>query len=193
MVFERPSDPPEVFRSDGRGKAARTDEAYARLALSYLAAPKGERRGLSERWSAQFGRHKHRWQADLRRARGFCERDPRTGELMLSAQGEMLVLGLDDPEFWHAIGDAESRLIAADDWITLVLNAPGADPVLRAHQINQVRAYASRRGESFLAALKRLVAIKRGELSSSEAFFYPDGSRETPKESWEQSGSVGNR
>jgi hypothetical protein len=113
-MLARPSDPPPAFRGDRRGRAARTDEDYAQLAVSYLALAKDARRHAAAIWAERYpeGGSKRTWLNRLVRAKRYVE-----GEY-LSEAGMALVYGED----WIDRFDFDAKW---DSALNIATMAPG--------------------------------------------------------------------
>lgn len=110
--FASVTDPPAVWRQDGRGRGgARTDRDYAELAFAYVSAadPKS-RRTLPRRWSEGFGGAVKTWQNRLAetRSRLLLDNDDR-----LTEKAEQLLFG-GALDIEQTLMEAERRL--SGDW-----------------------------------------------------------------------------
>lgn len=186
MGFARPSDPPQTFREDWRGKAPRTDEDYAALAVSYLAA--GGSRRIASEWSERFGRSAQRWRMDIAVAKRFIQK-AQDGTLMLTEEGQRLAYG--GPVAQHELDE-----IAVAEWLDVMER--GADEVRRAAVTVATGRWSRKKGMTAREGLAHLIAQQRDTLAAAEAFLYssdlgendpasdPSRSQTKPKESWEQ-------
>ena len=101
-IFARAGDPPAAFRSDRRGRSARTDEDYALLASAYLSMRPESRRQAAARWAKDFpeGGNRRTWINRLVRARQFVEGDYLTDEGMALVFGDDWQDRFDFDEKW---------------------------------------------------------------------------------------------
>jgi len=106
------TDPPAVWREDGRGRGRRRSlRDYAELASSYASGEdEKRRRGLPQLWSAQFGGSPKTWQNRLTEARNRG---------LLDAQGQLTIFGeqtlyCDGLQIEQQVYEAERR--AVGEW-----------------------------------------------------------------------------
>lgn len=130
LVFANLSDPPHAFRSDRRGRAARTDEDYAWLAWAYLRMLPEARRLAASRWAQDFpeGGNKRTWANRLTRARKFIDGDPLKAD-RLKDEGMALVFGEGwqrDLQWDHAF-DVATMIPGGERWRKLQRD-DGQDP-----------------------------------------------------------------